>query len=449
MATNCRQCRDNLTAYAELLLDEDQRRQVADHLQGCPACRAELDDLERIRGRLMRDGQAAGRVSLDAGVMGRIVRRQATELRDAKRRIRRTMMRKRYPLIGAITAAVAVVSVLAIWPAAPDNRAQAAEALAKGARAAAGLRSIHIQFMMRTPPRDNFAAISAKGKLVPVELWKQFGGQSRWRIEKPGRVVAMDGTSTVMLMRPRTAIKVRASKAAFDTEWLHNFAAVDQIVERELKTALAKDWGLSLTHETAKDGSRTRVVTVEAKAGLDDGDHLKNRFFTMSDNRRVYRFDVKTSRLKDLKVYLRRKSGDLLILKVSRIDYDPKIAPSVFALELPEDVVWWQPPKTLPDNKRYEKMTPDQAARAFFEACGRQDWEEVQKFWPGAVEDEFKQALGGLKIIKIGEPFQAKSAKTTWFVPYEIQFKSGRVKKWNLALKKDKRTRRHIVDGGL
>ena len=89
---------------------------------------------------------------------------------------------------------------VSIWFAGPDNRAQAAEVLAKGAEAASGLRTIHIKGKMRTLSGDNFANIAIKQDLVPVELWKEFTDPKRWRIEKPKRVVVMDGESTIMLM---------------------------------------------------------------------------------------------------------------------------------------------------------------------------------------------------------------------------------------------------------
>jgi len=58
-----------------------------------------------------------------------------------------------------------------------------------------------------------------------------------------------------------------------------------------------------------------------------------------------------------------------------------------------------------------------------------------------------KDIFGGLEIISIGEPF--KSGKYPgWFVPYEIEFKSGGVKKFNLAVRNDNAAKRWQVDGG-
>jgi len=84
------------------------------------------------------------------------------------------------------------------------------------------------------------------------------------------------------------------------------------------------------------------------------------------------------------------------ILAVERIEYDKPIDATVFSLKLPEKVSLYKEPERLPDNEKYEKMTPEQAARAFFEACGKNDWDEVQKFFspcdermrpPGRVTD--------------------------------------------------------------
>ena len=47
-------------------------------------------------------------------------------------------------------------------------------------------------------------------------------------------------------------------------------------------------------------------------------------------------------------------------------------------------------------------MTPLEAARAFFEACAKEDWNEVQKF-ESVVDDRMKEYLGGLKIVSLGK----------------------------------------------
>ncbi|MGD0382169.1 MAG: hypothetical protein ABSA77_01520 [Thermoguttaceae bacterium] len=93
-------------------------------------------------------------------------------------------------------------------------------------------------------------------------------------------------------------------------------------------------------------------------------------------------------------------------------------------------------------------MTPKQAAAAFFEACAKEDWDEMQKFWEGRLTKNDKDNLGGLHVIRIGEQFKSKSYHG-WYVPYEIKLKNGEVKKFNLALSNRNPGKRYVVDGGI
>ncbi|MDR3377790.1 MAG: sigma-70 family RNA polymerase sigma factor [Verrucomicrobiae bacterium] len=105
----------------------------------------------------------------------------------------------------------------------------------------------------------------------------------------------------------------------------------------------------------------------------------------------------------------------------------------------------------------YAGSTPEQAARTFFEACGREDWVEVAKFWePGTrfpLDDKVKNYLGGLQIISLGTPFSAwvrGGGKVGGaFVPYKIRFKNGGVKRFHLQVRCDNPEKRWYVDGGL
>ena len=70
---------------------------------------------------------------------------------------------------------------------------------------------------------------------------------------------------------------------------------------------------------------------------------------------------------------------------------------------MPADVSWYQAPQMLPDNEKYASMTAEEAARAFFEACGKEDWSEVGKFM-SPVTEQLKEDLGGLEIVSLGKP---------------------------------------------
>jgi outer membrane lipoprotein-sorting protein len=381
----------------------------------------------------------------ETGAMAPRVQERPIETRSLK-------MKRRLRVLGiggALASAAALLLVGSLWLTQAAAAQKAAEVLARCAAAVSGPSSVHIVVKMRTPPNDNFGVIDTKCDLVPIEAWRQFGDQPRWRLEEPGRVVVMNGESTTQLVRPNIAMKI--PHATYEWGPVLCLTDVQAIITRELCDSLAKGWDLKLVHESTAAGEKKLVVTVETKAGLPDHDYLKNKYLDAADARRVYRFDAKTRRLEGMEAYLHEPGGDVLVLSVEHIEYDKPIDRAVFALKLPEDVQWVKELERLPGNEKYEAMTPLEAARAFFEACAREDWEEVQKFTTFPLSGDFKKDLGGLTIVHLGKPFQSKgyAGGKGWYIPYEIKLKSGEVKKYNLAMRNDNRAHRYELDGGI
>lgn len=351
----------------------------------------------------------------------------------------------------AIAAVIIIAVVLSISVFDKSvTTASAAQVLSQAVEAMTNLRSVYIKVQIRTIAHDNFELIGLDYDFVPNEMWKEFDGtpQGKWRIEKPGRVVVMDGESSVLLIRPNYGAKggVRTGMVG----WLQDLLDVDKIIDRQLQLARKLGWDLELTHEEGEDGYEKLVVTVEAKAQGDfTHDYLKNKSISASDNLRIYTFDAETKLLEELEIYVHTEDEDVLVLDITDIEYNQELAPELFELELPEEMIWFEQPKKLVDNVEYEQMTPKEAAIAFFQSCGDENWVEVLKFWgASAVGQRLKADLGGLEIIHIGEPFKS-GRYPGWFVPYEIKLKSGQVRKHNLAVRNDNPAKRYMVDGGI
>ena len=118
--------------------------------------------------------------------------------------------------------------------------------------------------------------------------------------------------------------------------------------------------------------------------------------------------------------------------------------------KLDKTLKWsFEGPPLLPNNEKYARLSPKQAARALLQACGNENWDEVLKFWPKpSLDQKFKDYYGGLITIRIGEPFR-KGGYIGWLIPYEIKLKTGEIKKFNLAMRNDNSAKRYIWDGGL
>lgn len=50
--------------------------------------------------------------------------------------------------------------------------------------------------------------------------------------------------------------------------------------------------------------------------------------------------------------------------------------------------------------------------------------------------------------MHLGEPFKEKTYYG-WYIPYEVKFKNGGAKKWNLAMRNDNEGKHYVEDGGI
>ena len=375
---------------------------------------------------------------------------QKTISAATKPRTRRIIMKSSITKLAAAAVIIIAIGFAVHFMNKSMPTASAEEVLAMATKAVSNLRSVYIKAEIRTIPNDNFELIRLNYDFVTNEMWKQFDGtpQGKWRIEKPGRVVVMDGTSSLLLIRPN-----HAAKGGINTGfvgWLKPLLDVDKVLDSEIKLAQKQGSELVLTHQKGLDGRDKLLVSVEASAQGDfTNDWLKNKSISASDNLRIYTFDAETKLLETLEVYVHTAGEDVLVLQITDIEYNLDIDPALFSLELPVDVIWYGQPKELADNEKYEQMGPKEAAQAFFEACADENWDEVLKFWPAsAVDQRLKDYLGGIEIVSIGEPFKSGNYGG-WFVPYEIKFKNGATKKMNLAVRNDNPAQRYVVDGGI
>jgi outer membrane lipoprotein-sorting protein len=349
----------------------------------------------------------------------------------------------------AVAAAVIIAVVLFVSHGTFETKAIGAQVFEDAIRAAANLKSVHIKAKMRTTDNENFETILIDHDFVSHDLWKEFGNTPKWRIEKAGRIAVMDGNELLVLIRqPNRAVKGRPGSGL--VLWFRQLLDPDKLLEAQLQSAQQNDWELALTHATGEDGRAKVIVTIEAKAEGDfTNDYLKNKAIDQSDNRRVYWFDAQTKLLEGLQVYIHTDKEDVLVLEIEDIEYNCDLSPGLFTLVLPNDVIWAVTPKVLPDNEKYANMTPDEAARAFFQACADENWDEVLKFrYTTALDEDFKKYLGGLQIISIGKSFKS-GLYGGWFVPYEVKLRNGSISKMNLAVRNDNPAKRYVVDGGI
>lgn len=362
-----------------------------------------------------------------------------------------TIMRSGWTKLAvAALVIVAIALGLGLWDTG-SGKVYAAQLLTRAARALGDIESVYIKLKMRTTPSgDNFRHIQLDGEFVTVELWQQQdpNGVTCWRMQNPSRVMVMDGNEVRTLITGKYAYHRQARTNRYN--WLPlSLKDVAQIMQREAQWAAQAGGDYVTMHEMGEDGREKKVVLIEAKAQGDfTNDYLKNSGIEESDHQRVYVFDAETSLLEAFHLAIRDGERDVVVLQIQSIQYNQALDSALFKLEWPKDVVFWTEPEVLKDNDVYTNMGPKEAAAAFFQACTDEDWEEFLKYYPqSAVDERTKRVFGKLVVISLGEPFQS-GRYPGWFIPYEIKFPNGHIKKHNLAMRNDNAAGRYVFDGG-
>jgi outer membrane lipoprotein-sorting protein len=334
-------------------------------------------------------------------------------------------------------AAAAVVLVVLLF--AQSGQSPALNLMAQSAQAMSNLQSVHITARMRTAPRDNFEFIDPNADWVPLEIWKQFGDAPKWRVEKPGRVAVMDGTSSSMLIRPDTVVQGGIHPGFL--EWVGALLETDKIMENELVSARAQ---LSSARLAEQNGHYVLAVQRVAQGDFRN-DWLLNKTISSSNHTRVYRFDIASKRLESMQLALNTKAGDVPVFEITGVTYNQSFDPKLFTIDLPQNVVRALPPEQMP-TARALPQSPKEAAAMFFDALSRQDTDELLAVYPASAAPPWVKSMASLQVVSLGEPFQS-GKYAGWFVPYEITM-NGDTKKHNLAVRNDNPAHRWVFDGG-
>ncbi|MHC4745013.1 MAG: hypothetical protein ACYS8Z_24110 [Planctomycetota bacterium] len=145
---------------------------------------------------------------------------------------------------------------------------------------------------------------------------------------------------------------------------------------------------------------------------------------------------------------------------IDDFQWDVEIDAGIFEPNIPEDYSLREPQampeakeseerKSLSTDEKSEQASVEETARALFQACADENWDEFSNIWPGLSLNEMQKSfLGGLESIYIGDAFKTDDS-ATWYVPYQIKLKLGGVKERNLRVRYDETTNRFIACGGL
>lgn len=434
-------CREFRKRQVESLDIKPMPADLLRHIEECPQCAREHAESQAVLSALIPTREACASSNLKERIMSKAI--EVDSLHSRKRVWAR-------PARFALAAMMVLAVVLGGSWFAGRNAGGPGSALAilsDAAEAAGAVHTVHITARMRTPANDNFDLIVPDSEFTPVEIWSQSGDVSKWRVEKPGRVAAMDGEYTLLVVRPGVGSPMAWSfpPTSGVAGWLTPLLDVDSLLDHEKETASADRSKVGIEE---KQGRIVLTIQAAAKGDFSESEHRKNTSVLESDNIRVYAFDAKSRRLEGMEVYVETDAGRTLVFETTNIEYDAPVTASLFELQVPKDAVWQKSASEMPGTRDNSAMTPRQVADAVLTAMANEDWDGMRDF-AGTIFDNkgFQDYAGGLTIISIGKPFKSGLYRG-WFVPYEVKLKSGDVKKYDLAIRNDNPRHQWEFDGG-
>jgi hypothetical protein len=443
----CSEVHERIADLFEKEISREIRDEFSAHFRECAECRKLYEEVSQTVAGLKPH------VTVDAGnglherIMGSVIGDVSEKENRGSQPVRRIKpVWKKVIAIAAVIAALFLIIPILNFFSRTDVKA-ATVILQKSIDALGNVRSFYMEYEVRTRPGDNFEYINRDDGYVLHKLWKIAGSPGKWRIEKPGRTVVMDGKHQYLYMDGPGSMALMAGPDAGFVEWMRILLDPAGILEKERLNSM-------------ENGSKFRIeengdlitLTINAKAtGNYTNAYLLNTSIPESNNSRVYTFDKATRLLKSLDIYIDSAGNSVRIFEVKDIKYNIPVEDAVFNIPLPGDLKW-VPVNELAKQTGVAGITSEDAARRFFTACHNEDWATVRQLIPGFInfvqlQFAVKAEYGGLTIISIGKPFKSGRYPGE-FIPYEIRKKNGYVKKWNLAVRNDNPEKKWVIDGG-
>ncbi len=117
---NCRECKNLLIEYAEGLLDGHPKEGVEQHLEQCPQCRKEIENIRLLEDRILQNSLSFRSIDLEASIMDRIAGERSIRLKAAGsagffQQIRSLFMKNAVLKIASAAAVVAFFIIIAFW----------------------------------------------------------------------------------------------------------------------------------------------------------------------------------------------------------------------------------------------------------------------------------------------------------------------------------------------
>ena len=409
--------------------DEERR-----HLEQCPTCAAEF----RAAAAVLDAVTPHSTPRASDNLRDRILTAAASAGHPRRNRI--------YRLFGTMAAAAAIfagVLLLSVRTPALAARKHFGSAVA----AMNDLKTLRIGLLIRTAPHENFAYTDPSLPPIPCTVTAEYGGTTRWRIEKAGRIALCDGES-VRTWLPEFGEGWRRKAEGYRPE--EEFALLLDLQRLLLAEQAQAFRTKGAQYEITEDAATVRLtVAMPARGDFSQSDYLLNSSIAESNTLREYRFDKESGRLLDLCISaVLPDGGRSVLLESTGIAYDEPIDRAIW--EVPEGIEWIDLAEPV-SGAQLVDISAEEAAARVLRAIGSWDetlLDEALHYYGTDIRKELEAHYRGLAVIAIGQAVRSGQYAGV-FVPCKVLLANGKTEKLMLALRNDNPEKCWLVDGGL
>jgi hypothetical protein len=311
------------------------------------------------------------------------------------------------------------------------------------------LNAVYMVFSVRTEENGSFESIDPAEGFISFRVWTRFGKNPKWRFEKPGRYVIMDGFSQYLVNDVGGYVLQGTPKAGF-IGWMKQVLQPMSIIGTELAYARSHPSSCSVKRE-----GDLILLTVKAAASGDfTNPWALNTSIPEAETRRVYTFSKDSHMLTGLSVFVKSGAEDICVMKLTDIKANPVLPDSLLIFRNNNNypvltLVQWD----SATSNGLKDITAENAVRTFFKSCEKEDWAMTERFSPlftvrsANALKSVQARFGGSRLLKVGNSFNS-GIYAGVYVPYVVLLRSGDTISGNIAIRNDNSYHTWSIDGG-
>jgi len=444
----CELIRDRIADLFDGSLSPDQRGKLIAHIENCSDCSFYYREMSDLAGMIRSANRPVARKGFSESLVRKIRDSSRQEPSDPLQAMKEFPWKKVMRLAASLLllSAVALAFILLTY----RSPAIAAEKLInRSLLAMLDMKSVQMTFMIRTRELENIDFIDPNGNFIECRLWEAFGNPPKWRMEKAGRMVLMDGKNQYMATAGSGYVLKGGPECGF-VNWMKIFLDPAKLLESEKEFARIHGADCRISDQDGRI-----ILTIKAKAlGNFSNTFAQNSSVVESDNTRTYTFSKATMFPESMEVTIEKGKERILVIRLEQIACN---------LPIPDSLLTFIPVKGIPviplvaldsiNRNGIKDISSVEATRMFFDAISNHDEKLLGRLLPvealsgGHALQAILKAYAGIRMVKMGKAFRSGLYPGD-YVPYVLKLPSGDTAGGNLALRRDNSSHVWNVDGG-